>query len=65
MSALLEARLQVHLLIRPLWHMKIIFRYLCLMGLGVCVHDAYIVNTVSTILPEVTDKEVTLLFPGL
>ena len=35
------------------------------MGLGICVHDAHVVNTVSPILPEVTYQELTLLFRGL
>ena len=35
------------------------------MGLGICVHDVHVENTVSPILPEVTDQEVTLLFRGL
>ena len=35
------------------------------MGLGICVHDAHFVNTVSPILPEVIDQEVTLIFCGL
>ena len=35
------------------------------MGLGICVHNAHVVNTFSTILPEITDQEVTLMFPGL
>ena len=35
------------------------------MGIGICVHYAHVVNTVSPILPEVTDQEVSLLFCGL
>ena len=35
------------------------------MGLGVIVHNTHIVNTVGTVLPEVTDQEVSLLFCGL
>ena len=34
------------------------------MGLGVCVHDAHVVNNVSPILPEVMYQEVNLLFRG-
>ena len=32
------------------------------MGLGICVHDAHVVNTGSPFLSEVTDQEFTLLF---
>ena len=35
------------------------------MGLGVYVHEAHVVNTVSPILSEVTYQEVTLMFHGL
>ena len=35
------------------------------MGLGICVHDAHGVNTVSPIMPKITDQEVSLLFRGL
>ena len=35
------------------------------MVLGIYVHGAHAVNTVSTILKEVTGQEVTLLFHGL
>ena len=35
------------------------------MGLGICVHDAHVMNTVSPILLEVEDQEVALLFRGL
>ena len=31
---------------------------------GISVHDAHVVNTVSPILPEVADQEVSLLFRG-
>ena len=31
------------------------------MGLGICVHNAHVVNNVSPIFTEVMDKEVTLL----
>ena len=34
------------------------------MGLGVSVHETYVVNTVGTVLPEFTDQEVSLLFRG-
>ena len=35
------------------------------MGLCISFHDAHVVNTVSPILPEMTDQEVSLLFRGL
>ena len=35
------------------------------MGLGICVHNLHAMNTVSPILSEVTDQEVSLLLRGL
>ena len=35
------------------------------MGIGVCVHDVNVMNTVIPFLLEVTDQEATLLFHGL
>ena len=35
------------------------------MILDICVHNAHVVNTVSTIMTEVMDQEVTLLLRGL
>ena len=35
------------------------------MGLGICVQDTHVVNTVSPILTEVTDQDVSLLFRSL
>ena len=35
------------------------------MRLGVSVHDTHVVNTAGPILSEVTDQEVSLLFPVL
>ena len=35
------------------------------MGLSICVHNMHFVNTVSTILPDVPDQEVTLMLRGL
>ena len=64
-SELLEACLQVNIPIRPLRLLQTLFRFLCWMVLCICVHDAHVVNTVSPIMPEVTDQEVTLLFCGL
>ena len=60
--ALLEACLQVHFLLCPLYLLQTLLQSLSLMGLGICVTDAHVMNTVGPILPEVTDKEVTLLF---
>ena len=34
------------------------------MGIGICVHNVNVVNTVSPILPEATDQEVALLIRG-
>ena len=35
------------------------------MGLGVSVNDTHGMNNVGSVLPEVTDQEVSLLFRGL
>ena len=35
------------------------------MVLGISVHDVHVVNTVSPIMTEVTDHELSLLFRGL
>ena len=40
-------------------------RVLCPMRLGISVLETHIVNNVHTILPEVTDKKVALLFCDL
>ena len=45
--------------------MQALFRCLCQIGLGICVHDVHVVNTVSPILPEVTDQDVPILLRGL
>ena len=58
---LLEACLQVHLLICPLRLLQTFFRCFRRMGLGICVHDAHVVNTVSPIFLEVVDQEVAPL----
>ena len=34
------------------------------MGLGICVYNTNVMNTVSHILPEVTDQDITVLFHG-
>ena len=64
-SALLEACLQLHILLRPFCLLKTLFWCLRRMRLGVCVPNAHVVNTASTIMLEVTDHKVTLLFRGL
>ena len=53
--------LQVHLLLWPICLLKTLFRCLSQMGLGVCVHTTHFVNSGSTIFPEVTGQEVSLL----
>ena len=63
--ALMEACLQVHALLRLLRLLQSLFRGLHQMGLGISVHDTHSVKTVCTILPEVIDQEVSLLFRGL
>ena len=35
------------------------------MGLGVNVHDTHVMNTVGTVLPEVTDQKISRLFRSL
>ena len=65
MPALLEAYLQVHPILCPIRLLQALLRCFPLMGLGVSVHDTHVVNTVSPVLPEVTDQEVSLLFRGL
>ena len=65
LSNLLEASLQIHLLLSPLRFLQTLSWRYCRMGLSICVHDAHVVNTVSTILPEVTEQELTPLFRGL
>ena len=62
---LLEACLQVHLLLRPIRPLQTLFLCLHIMRLSICVHDAHVVNTTSTIISEVMDKEATLLLIGL
>ena len=61
----MEECLQVNLLLRPIFFLQTLTRCLQQMGLGVCVHDAHVVNTVSPIMLEVVDQEDTLMFGGL
>ena len=64
-SALLEACLKVNFPLRPLRLLEILLRSLHQMGLGICVHDAHVMNNVSPIIPKVIYQEVTLLLNGL
>ena len=64
MSALLDGSIQVHFLLRSLRLLQTPLKRIQLIGLGICVHDAHVESTVSTILPEVMYQEVTLLFCG-
>ena len=65
MLTLLEASLQVHLLLTPLRLLQKSLGGLLLIGLCVSVHDTHVVNTVCPIVPEVPDQKVSLLFCGL
>ena len=65
MPLLLEGCHQVHFLFQMLCLLKTLFRRLHWMGLNVIVHHTHIMNTLCTILTEVTDQEVALLFKGL
>ena len=62
---LLEASLQIHLLL-PLFRLvKALFRILFLVCGGVSVHDTHVLNTVGPLLSEVPYKKVSLLFRDL
>ena len=65
MSALLEAALQVHLLLTLLRLLQTFLSGLLPIGFGISVHDTHVVNTVFPILPEVLYQKVSLLFRGL
>ena len=58
MTALLEACLQGQILLCLLCLLKKRFWCLRQMGLGICGHDAHVLNTVSPVLTEVMDQEV-------
>ena len=62
MATLLEASLQVHLILAPLRFLHTFLWGPPPIGLGVSVHDTHVVNTVSPIGPEVLDQKVSLLF---
>ena len=53
--ALLEACLKVNSLLLPLRVLQALLRGLFRMVLGISVHDTHVMNTVSPIIPEVTD----------
>ena len=65
MSAFLEACLQLKFILPPLRLLQTLIRCLRQRELGICVHNAHVMNNVSPILPDVTDQEVTLLLHGL
>ena len=62
---LLEASLQVHLLLTPLCLLQTSLGVLLPIRLCITVHDTHVVNTVCPIVPEVPDQKVSLLFRGL
>ena len=62
---LMESCLQVYLLICPLGLLQALLRGLLQMGLSISFNDTHVVNTVSPILSDVTDQEVSLLLRGL
>ena len=55
MPTLLEACLQVNLLLRPFCLQKTLFWCVHQMGICLSVHDTYVVNADHPILPEATD----------
>ena len=65
MPAMLEACLQVNLLLPPLRLLQKLLRSFYRVGIGVIVHNTHVVHTVRPVLTEVTDQEVSLLFCGL
>ena len=65
MPALLDASLQVHSLLLPFRLLQALLWGCLRMGICISVHDMHVVNTISPILIEVTDQEVSLLFHNL
>ena len=59
---LMEACIQVNLLLRLLCPLQTLFWCLLCMGLGFFVHNYHVVKTVDPILPKVMDQEVALFF---
>ena len=64
-STLLEASLQVHILLTPLRLLQASLGGLLPIGLCISVHNTNVVNTVFPIVTEVPDQKVSLLFRGL
>ena len=65
MSALLDAVLQVHLLLYLLRLLQTFLRRLLSIGLSISVHDTHVVNTICPILTDVPEQKVSLWFHGL
>ena len=65
MATLLEASLQVHLLLALLRLLQTFLWGPPPVGLCISVHDTHVVNTVGPVGPEVPDQKVSLLFCGL
>ena len=64
MSTLLEASLQVHLLLTLIHPLQTFLGVLLQIGLCFSVHYTHFVNTVCPILPEVPEQKVYFLFRG-
>ena len=65
MTALLEASLQVHPFSPPFRLVEAPHWILLPVSRGISVHDMNVVNTVCSLLPEVTDHQVALLLCDL
>ena len=65
MLTLLEASLQVHLLLTLLRLLQKLVEGLLPIGICINVHDKHVVNTVSLILPEVAEQKVYFMFGGV
>ena len=65
MSALLEAAIQVHLILNLLRLLHTFLMRLLPIGRSISVHDMHVVNTICTILPKAPEQKVSLLFRGL
>ena len=62
---MMDASLQVHLLLTPLCLLQTSLGGFISIGLCISVHNMHVVNTVCPILPEVPEQKVSLLFCGL
>ena len=58
----MEACLQAHPLLPPFRLLQALLWCFTRMGPGVSVHNTHVVNTVGTVLPDVTDQEVSCMF---